>query len=205
MLLEKLTGKNKQEIKVFKSTIWYLICSFITSGISFLTAPIFARILPQDVYGEYSNFLSWYNIILCFTTLNLHASVMRAKYDFPDEFPTYVSSILALGTVNALVCYLGVMVLFPYFRDLTNLDRCYTGIIFITQMVYPAGIIFQVIQRINYKYKLNVFITLATSILTSACSMTMVLVFKDKMFGRVVGSQIPALLINIILYVYLII
>ena len=197
-ILERMRG---EEQKVIKSSIWYIICTFITNAISFVTAPIFARILSKQIYGEYSNFASWYAIISCFTTLNLHATIMRAKYDFDKDFPTYVSSILVLGTVNTAICYLLMLIFHRTLVNTLNLSLVYINIIFICQMFQPASVVFQTIQRLNYRYKLSVFITIITAVSTSLGGILLVYGMEDKLLGRVLGAQLPVLIVNIILYV----
>lgn len=47
---------KKLDIKA-KAVIWFTICSFLQKGISFITVPVFARIMPTSEYGLYTVYL----------------------------------------------------------------------------------------------------------------------------------------------------
>lgn len=188
--------------KVLKASTWYIICSFATNALTFITAPIFTRIMPKSAYGEYSNFVSWYGIIGCLATLNLEATLMRARYDFKDEFKSYAASMLLLGTTNALLLYVIVLGFQSILGNIFHLSIFYISLIFICQIFQPANGIFQTIQRLEYRYKTSVFLTLTTAVLTSLISVVLVLNWNDKLLAKVVGAQVPALIINMGLYGY---
>lgn len=191
--------------KVIKASSWYIICSFATNALSFITAPIFTRIMPKAAYGEYSNFVSWYGIITCLATLNLQATIMRAKYDFKDEFKSYVSSMLLLGAANTLGMYVIVFIFRDIFTQMLSLNMFYISMIFLCLVFQPANAIFQTVQRLEYKYKTSVFLTLSMAVLTSGISVLFVLNWNDKLMAKVMGAQMPALAINIGLFLFLLV
>ena len=42
-----------------KAALWFTICGFVQKGISFITVPIFTRLLTTEQYGVVSIFYSW--------------------------------------------------------------------------------------------------------------------------------------------------
>ena len=58
-----------------KASFWFLVCAFLQKGISFITTPLFTRLLLTEEYGKFSVFMSWISIATVFVSLNLFASV----------------------------------------------------------------------------------------------------------------------------------
>ena len=71
--------------KVIKAGTWYTISNFLIKGISFVTLPIFARLLTKDELGQFSNITAWFNILAIITTFELYSSVSIARFDFKNE------------------------------------------------------------------------------------------------------------------------
>ena len=69
--LKRLFDKYSNMSITVKSGIWFTLCNFIQKGISFITIPIFTRIMSTQEYGSYSVYTSWYSLIAIFATLNL--------------------------------------------------------------------------------------------------------------------------------------
>ena len=77
---------NVTQNKTLKATIWYLVCEFVLKGISFITMPIFTRMMTSEEIGSFSILASWISILSVIVTLNLIQSVFLAKYDFADRY-----------------------------------------------------------------------------------------------------------------------
>ena len=54
-----------------KAGFWFTISNVLLRGISFLTLPIFTRIMSTDQYGVLSLYQSWVMIISIVITLNV--------------------------------------------------------------------------------------------------------------------------------------
>ena len=81
-----------------KASFWFLVCSFFQKGISFITTPIFTRILTTGEYGEYNVFNSWLQIITPIVSLNLSSGVYaQGIVKFEDERDQFTSSLQGLG------------------------------------------------------------------------------------------------------------
>ena len=75
ILVRKIVNKyNLLPIQI-KASLWFLVCGFLSKGVSFITTPIFTRLLTAEEYGQYSVFNSWYGIIAVFVTFNLYSGV----------------------------------------------------------------------------------------------------------------------------------
>ena len=54
-----------------KVSISYTVCSILQNCISFITLPLFTRLLTTEEYGQFTIYGSWSSILMIFITLNL--------------------------------------------------------------------------------------------------------------------------------------
>jgi O-antigen/teichoic acid export membrane protein len=70
-------------------------------------------------------------------------------------------------------------------------------------LVCPATQMFQLNSQIHYKYKLSVAVTMISLLTSVFISLLMVLVLNNRIVGRIVGYYTPLIIINIVLYAYI--
>lgn len=76
MLLELMNRYKKMSAGV-KASLWFMGCNILQKGISFITVPIFTRMMTASDYGVYSLFCSWESVLAIFVTLNLSYQVFN--------------------------------------------------------------------------------------------------------------------------------
>lgn len=190
----------ESETKAVKSGVWFTACSFITKSIGFLTTPIFTRLLTKAEFGDYNNFSTWLGIGVIITSLNLEASIIRARFDFEDDMDTYVRSMMTLSMISTAV-WLGIVLCFkPTVEKLMLLSQREIYAMFIYLFFYPTIQLFQTKERFQYRYKSTVLISLAIAIGTSALSVILVLLMPDRLWGRVLGSVLPIAMIGLSIF-----
>ena len=195
-------GPSRKSKTVLKAGIWYTISSFLTKGIAFISTPIFTRLLTNNEYGEYSNFVAWAGIIVIITTMDMHSTVNRARYDF-DNLDGYLSSVAISGTIVTSVLW-GIVQIFPdFFCQLFSMEMPYINVLFITAMVSPALTLLQAKNRINYKYKSYVALSFGLALLSTLVSLLLVVLMQDKLAGRIIGHYGTVFVIDLCVYIYI--
>lgn len=58
------TEKRGSTELALKAGLWYVISNFLVKALSFITTPIFARLMTAEQYGEFSNYASWLATLL---------------------------------------------------------------------------------------------------------------------------------------------
>lgn len=191
--------------KALKAGIWYTISNFFIKGITFISIPIFTRIMSTEDIGNFSNISAWFNILAILTSFELYSSIVIARFDYKDDIDSYISSILFLGTLITLT-FFGIVIIFrDFFVSVLNIKDSYLNIIFVYLLVYPAIQIYQKTSQIKYKYKSSVLVSLAVSVGTTLISLIYTLTLDNKLDGRVYGYYIPSIIIAIIIYIYIMI
>lgn len=195
---------NSNNVKALKSGVWYTIANFIMKSIGLITTPIFARLLTHNDYGLFSNYASWLSTFTIFATLGLGTSFISARFDYEDDFDGYVSSTLVLSTIVTLI-WGAIINLFPsLFVSLTGVNIEYINIMIIYLLLFSAVDMFQTRERYYYKYKTSVATSLFVGISTAALSVLLVVNMENKLYGRIIGSVIPTVIVGLILYFVLI-
>ncbi len=163
--LKKIKFKIDNLSLPVKASLAFMLCSFLQRGISTLTTPIFTRLLTTEQYGYYNIFNSWLEIISVFTTLKLAGSVFtQALVKFDKKKDELTSSTAGLGTLLTLIS-IGIYLIFQ--KQINKFFGMSTLIMLCIFVASWATLIFELWaarQRVEYKYKDLVALTIFTSI-----------------------------------------
>ena len=88
------TEKAKGPGKVAKAGAGYVIGNYLLKGITFLSAPIFTRLLTTADFGLYSTYTAYWSIFYIILGLALHSSIATAKYKYSGKLESFISSII---------------------------------------------------------------------------------------------------------------
>lgn len=178
-----------------KASFWFLICAFLQKGISAISTPIFTRIMTPAEYGQYGVFNSWYGIVTIIVGLSLTYGVhMQGLIKFSDEKEAFTSSLQGLLTSLVLV-WTGIYMLFSDFWNsilsLTSVQM-YSMLV----MVWTTSIFnfWANEQRVLYKYRFLVTITLLVSIVKPLVGIYMVVTSADKVTARILAVTLVELI-----------
>ena len=171
-----------------KVSVSYAVCSIFQKCLSFLTLPLFTRLLTIEQYGQYTIYQSWSGILSIFTTLNLaYGSFSPAMIKFEDNRDKYISSIQGICLLLSCAFLLLYLPLQQYWNSLFELP---TGIIFVllTEIItHTAGLCWSGKKRFEFKYKSVIFVTLMISILSPLVAYFLVINTEEKGYSRIIG------------------
>lgn len=179
-----------------KASLAFMICSFLQRGISTLTTPIFTRLLDTEQYGYYTIFTSWVEIVSVFTTLKLAGSVFtQALVKFDNERQTLTASTAGLGT---MVTFAITCIYLPLRKYINAWLEMPTLIVLCMVIASWATLMFELWaaqQRVEYKYKALVALTLLTSIAKPVGGIIAVLATQEyKAEARIISLVVVELI-----------
>lgn len=191
---------NKKE-NFIKAGLWYTIGNLLIKGISFLTLPIFTRLLSVHDFGSFNIFLAYENILTIIIALGIPGTIKTAKLEFDEEFNKYISSIISLIFAWALLVGIvgnGLAIKF-FYSELWNM---YTINILIFYSLATA--LFNILSMkyvIECDYKKNLrmsFVYTFSSVIISV--VFCFVIFEQKRFlARIIGNSLPLIVITFIL------
>ncbi len=184
-----------------KASTAYTICSIIQKGLSFITLPLFTRLLTTEQYGQYTVYASWASIFTIFITMNLaYGTFQTAMLKFRDARDKYSSSIaflfMALGALF-LVIYL------PFQNLWNSLLKLPTFIV----VFMAVDIVFTGIEdcwysknRFEYKYKSVIGLTLGKALISPTVAFILITLTAEKGYARIIGYASVNILAGLVLY-----
>lgn len=206
-MLKKLLNKWKAMPDSAKSSIAFIVCSFILKGISFLTTPIFTRLMDTSQYGIIATYNSWVSILDVFALLGLtSAGVFNVGLnEYRDQRDSYISTVLTLCNIVTVLVFavLGAckMVLGADFFVPTELFV----LMFIHFLFSPAQVFWITRKKYEFKYKLPFVVTILSAVLAQLVAMAAVrAVPGDRAaVARLWSNELAALVFCLPLYVML--
>lgn len=201
MIFRKAVQKYKNLPVVARATGWFVICSLIQKGISFLTTPIFTRLMSTEQYGLFSVYTSWLQILTIFSTFRLDYSVFnKGMSKYPEDRDGYASSMLGLTTVINTA----LLVLYFIFRKpvnaFTELNTFLFLCMFLQLYFIPAINFWSLRQRYEFRYRMVVFVTVIMAVCNAGLGVAAVLLFENKGMARIASGVIVEVIIGLIIY-----
>ena len=191
--------------KVIKAGTWYTLTNFFTTGISFLTLPIFTRLLSTADYGVTSVYSSYASIFVVIFSLNVTAAVQRGKFDFKEKYNQYVSSTLFLGTLSFVIFSSVIIIFRQFFSSLLDLESSLICILLIQSFfTFVQNSVFAKF-RVEYNYKKVSFVQIMNSLVGVFLSIVLITVlFNNRRYlGRILGGAIPTVVSGFFLLIYI--
>lgn len=206
-VIKKGFAKWKDMSDVAKASIAFVASSFLLKGISFITTPIFTRLIDSNEYGIVTEYNSWQSIFEVFALLGLtSAGVFNVGLnDYKSCRDRFMSSTLTICNLATCVVWVLIMILkIPIGSNFILPTNLITAM-FLNFLFHPAQIFWITRQRYEYKYKLAVLLTVLSTILTQGISILCVVIAKTSHLAEVKiwSGVIAGLAICIPLYIYI--
>ena len=158
-----------------KASLWFMFCSVVNKGVSFITTPIYTRFLTQAEYGTANLYNTWMAIISIFATLELAMGVFnKAMIKFADDRDGYTSSSLFLTTCTTFTAFIVYLVLSRFVPNLMGLSKTIVVMMFLDIFFTTTWSFYTIRNRFDFKYKVIVAVTIATNALGSLLSVFLV-------------------------------
>lgn len=187
-MIKALVRKYKNLPIQVKASMWFLICAFLQRGISVLTTPVFTRILSTTEYGQYNVFNSWLGIITVFVSLNLYAGVFaQGIIKYEDDRKKFASSLQGLCITLDIIWTVVYLIFRDSFNKLFGLTTVQMLAMFVMIWATAAYNFWSVDQRVDFKYRKLVLISLGTSIAKPLVGIFLILHAEDKVTARILG------------------
>lgn len=181
-----------------KAGIWYVISNFLVKGIAFITTPIFARLMSEADYGEFSNFASWQTTLFLISGAELYGTLNRAYYDYTEDYDKYVSSITFLSFAITAVFYILFMLCGDAIYRIVSIPKEYVHILFIFLLFQSCKEIFMAREKTLYRYKSVAAMSVINLIFPTLVAVIMVILSDEAhhLDARIYGFYIPSAIVG---------
>ncbi len=205
-MLGKITASYKKLQAPVKASLWFLICGFLQKGISMLTTPVFTRIMTEAEYGRYSVYNSWLGLIQIIVSLNLaHDVYTRGLVKNEEDQDRFSSSMLGLSTTCILIWSALYFIFHKAVNSLLEMSTLLMAAMLLEIWAHSVYQFWANRERVHYRYKKLVIVTLAYVILRPLLGVVCVMQVEtwQQTEARAIISTLVQLLLFTGLYISL--
>lgn len=194
----------KSQNKVIKAGAGYVIGNYLLKGITFLSAPIFTRLLTTEEFGYFGTYTSYESIFYIIVGLALHSSINNAKYKYKENFEKYVSSIVLLTGISTCIWLILANVFFNIYGPFLDITRPIVNILVLHCFGTAMFQFFNTYVSLNYSVKSFMTLTSVNALSNMILSIVLLLtLFADSRYmGRIIGTVLPIFLLAVYIVVY---
>lgn len=205
-MINKIMNKYKSIPKAARSGIWFVACSLLQKCISFITLPIFTRLMPVEEYGLYSTYLSWYSFLTTFCTLNMHSVLYVNNYTKANTKAEKDFSAIPLLSLSLTLTSSIFLIYIFFHKSLDNfigLPFYLTCLLFI-QILFELPVNFwSTQQKFEYNYIKLVVLTISIVILNSSLGILFVWIANsNEAIARACSIVLVQIIFGGIFYLY---
>ena len=204
--MKAILNKFKNMPENLKATLVFAIASFATSGINYLTTPIFTRLLTGEEYGAVSMYNSCYAIVrvIASMTLIFPGILNVGLYEHSENRWKYLSSMLGVTTV--CTAFLSVLyAIFPtVFQELLGLDNSLMILMLLSCFALPATTFWTMKQKYEYRYQVTFFVSVGSAVLAQAVAVAAVMLASHNLDQvRLWSAGIVNIAVGLVLFAYI--
>jgi O-antigen/teichoic acid export membrane protein len=187
--------------KLIKSGIWYTIGTFFVQGISFLTLPIFNRLLSPGENGVVTVYSTYVGIFTILIGIGLESAVSRGRFDFKEDYEKFLSSLLFLSSITfAIWLVIGMTFKVPIAKFIGIKPDLV--ILLLAQSFFGFVLSFASTKySIEYKFKKFLFVSITSTLINVGLSIILINgLTTNRYYGRIEGGAFVTIIYGVILY-----
>lgn len=185
-----------------KASVSYTVCNIIQKSLSFITLPLFTRLLTTEQYGQYSVYASWSSMLTIFITLCLYSgSFSKAMVKFEDARDRYVA---AIQNITVILAVLFLAVYFPFRQHWNRLFELPTALVCLMVVEILGQFAISCwfgVKRFEFKYKSVIAMTLSTSVAMPVVALLLVLNSDQRGYARIFGYAAVTIITGLVLFI----
>ncbi|MBE7077429.1 MAG: polysaccharide biosynthesis protein [Clostridiales bacterium] len=201
--IRALLGKLNSLSPAAKASVWFVISNIALKGMSFITTPIFTRLMAVEDYGATSVFVSWESVISIFATLSLAGGVYNvAQTKYEDDINAYTSSMISLTFVASLLVYTACIIFNILVPSVFELSTPYLLFMWIQTFTNAVISFWLMRRRFLYDYKSVIAYTFTNALLSPTIAIIAILLFPSHAaYAKVIGAGLAGIVLGLVLCV----
>lgn len=197
---------NKWKANDFlRNSLLFVIASFITKTISFLSMPVFTRLMSASEYGEVSNFFLWGQLLSTFICFQLSSSLVSAKVNRGEHrFDSYMAGIIRVCSVSAGCFFIVFLVFRTSICRIAEIKSDYFVLLYIYAFNLCLVNMYSGYCVAAGKPKEKVLFSVVYSVFIVGFGLFFTWKSNSKSLGRIIGNTIVcvAFILYVLIYFY---
>lgn len=189
-----------------KLGIGYTVGNILLKGVTFLTLPIFSRILTTEEYGLFNTYVAYEMIISVFVGVCLYASLRTAKYDYKDNFEEYSASVLFLSIFIMISALIVINLFYSKIAWVLVFNRTIINVLIVQSYAMFVFQFYNTKLALDFKYKEYLIVTGINTILGTLFSLILIFsIFNNNRgIGRIIGYAVIPIFLAVIIEIRII-
>ena len=187
-MLKKFKEKyNAMSVEV-RASVAYMVCNILQRCMSFLTMPLFTRLMSAEEFGQFTVYSSWSSMLMIFLTLNMaYGSLNTALIRFEKDRVGYVSAIQAICVTLTGAFILLYLPFQNFWNTFLNMSTPLVILMAVEILSQFALTCWYTLKRFAFEYKGVVAVTLFVALCAPVLAVVLVLASQDKGVARILG------------------
>lgn len=192
-----------------RSALVFGVCSFLSSGISFLLMPLFTRLMDTEQYGVVTDYNSWHYILEVFAVLGLASvgSFNVGLNEYRENRNRFVSNMLIMVNLATVAVFGVIFIIKVTVFEGFILPWPLLLLMGVSFIFSPATTFYLARKRYEYGYVKGAIVSIGSMLATQGLAIVLILTgsFAEPSKLKIIGSVIGILIFAIPLYIFLLI
>lgn len=173
----------------------------LLQGISFISAPLFSRLLSTEGYGNLSSFSIWANVLSTVLSLQTGVTIANARVEFPEEEQrAYQSSVMCLSMLSFAIGGVLIALLAGLISWALKMERWLLALL-LAQAFGTFGVNF-LSSKFTYEFQAdrNMLLSVFMAVASMGTALVLVLNFpqEQRYLGRILGNALVYALVALV-------
>ncbi|MGI6671894.1 MAG: lipopolysaccharide biosynthesis protein [Christensenellales bacterium] len=173
-----------------KASVGYSIGNLLIRGISFLTLPIFSRIMDASDFGLFSAVISIASVLCLVMNFAVHVAIPNARVDYPNKLDEFGSSMVWFTIILAVPYLIASLLFSEQLGELLGIPGTLVLIAVLESVGMALLSIFANQLAQNYRYKEYIIVSFLYTLINAGLSIILILTAysEHRYMGRLVGG-----------------
>lgn len=193
--------KSSDIYETLKHSQNYFLGQIITTGLAFLSIPIFTRLFTREDYGIVNVYNAYLAIIIIVLSANAHSSVSRYYFEKKEDFNEFLGTTLFLTGIIFLFVTSAYLLLYNHIESVMNLPGLLPLLLILSSCVVLLNTIYLQIIQAQKRSLESATINVLKGVLTLGLAIILVLSLeKDRYLGKIYATLIIGFIFSLYIF-----
>lgn len=189
--------------KIFTASLWNFAGTFLLKTVTFVSIPIFTRILSPYDYGIVSTYTTYVSFLGIVIGLSLNTATANARIDFAERFNDFNASIIKASFLIFIVELILGNVFCSLIEDKLSLNKFYLNIIFFISYAEYVVNTYYKINTVDFQFKSNMKISVSNALVSVILSICLIDWMENDITAKLIGQGVFLFCIAVLLFVHI--
>lgn len=202
MIFNKLREKYIKMNSTIRCIFWFTVCNIVMHGITFISAPMFTRVLSENEYGKLSVYNSYQAILIILATWDIApGAFQKGLIRYRKNLNYFWATAQFLSTIVTISFGMLVFIFTSVTGALRDISPAIWAVWFLYFFTQPANQSWIIYERANTRYKNAVAFSILYSLLYFVVPYICVIKIKSTAEVRVVSTMLLSFVLYLPFYI----